>query len=123
MELIQELEVWYIIPTIRREITLAMKNQGLKQVEIAKKLGITKAAVNQYLNNKRGNEIRFNETIKEQIKLAAQNIKDESNSIRHIQNLLYLARKERIACQIHKNLDKEFENCNICFEQPLIQVK
>ncbi len=122
MELIQELEVWYIIPTIRKELALAMKNQGLKQVEIAKKIGLTKSAVNQYLSNKRGNEIKFNEKVKQEVNSSSKRIITEFDSIREIQHLINLSRQEKIACQIHRNLDNNYKSCNVCFEQPLIKI-
>ncbi|MBI2148883.1 hypothetical protein HYU23_04335 [Candidatus Woesearchaeota archaeon] len=123
MELIQELEVWYVIPAIRKEITIAMQSNGLKQVEIAKRLGLTKAAVNQYLSNKRGNELKFNNKIKQQIMESTKRINNEFDSVREIQYLINIAREEKIACQVHRNLDNSFKSCNICFEQPLIQLR
>ncbi len=121
MELLQELEVWYVIPAIRREIALAMKSKGLKQVEIANKLGITKAAVNQYLSGKRGAEVSLNSRIKERINHIADEINNSSDSIKYIQYLLNLSRNEKIACQIHRSFDKNFDNCNVCFEFPEIK--
>ncbi len=122
METIQELEVWYIIPSIRKELSLALKNKGLKQVEIAERLGITKAAVNQYISKKRGNEIKLNNKIIEEIKLSAEKIKNKIDAIREIQNLINIARKERIVCEIHKKINKDFNECNVCFEPELIKV-
>jgi len=119
MELMQELEVWYVIPSIRKELALAMINQGLKQVEIAKKLGLTTPAVNQYLSKKRGNEIKFNNKIKEDISNSAKRINSEIDAVREIQYLIGLTRKEKIVCQLHKN---NMKNCNACFEQPLIKL-
>jgi|SRR3989338_7312881 len=121
MELIQELEVWYVIPSIRREITIAMNSSGLKQTEIAKRLGVTKAAVNQYLSGKRGNEIKLTKTLKENINQAAGSINNELDSIRYIQYLLNLSRKEKIVCNIHRTLKKELNGCNACFELPEIK--
>lgn len=121
MELLQELEVWYLIPAIRREIALAMKSNNLKQVEIAKRLGVTKAAVNQYLSGKRGSGVKLNSSIKEKINHIAANINNELDSVKYIQYLLNVSRKEKIICQIHKNFDKNFDNCNVCFELPEIK--
>ena len=45
----QEIEVWYIIPAVRRELAKSMVKIGLKQKQIAVTLGITEAAVSQYL--------------------------------------------------------------------------
>ena len=74
MDTLQELEVWYIIPNIRKELALALNNQGLNQVEIAKKLGITKAAVNQYFHKKRAVNLNFSNEFKEEIKSSASKI-------------------------------------------------
>ncbi|MBS3152291.1 winged helix-turn-helix transcriptional regulator [Candidatus Woesearchaeota archaeon] len=122
MELIQELEVWYVIPAIRKELALAMHNSGLKQVEIAKRLGLTKAAINQYLSEKRGTEIKFNSKIKASITNSASRIKNGFDSVREIQYLLNISREEKIACQFHKNLDNSFKGCNACYEPPLMNI-
>jgi len=46
---------WNGIPVIRKEIAESMtKNFGLTQKETAKKLGVTPAAISQYLSKKRG---------------------------------------------------------------------
>ena len=50
----QEIEVFYIIPAIRRHIAMYMKLRGLKQNKIAELLHIDKAAVSQYIKKKRG---------------------------------------------------------------------
>ena len=123
MELPQELEVWYVIPAIRKEITIVMQSNGLKQVEIAKRLGLTKAAVNQYLSNKRGNELKLNNKIKKQIIESTLRINNEFDSAREIQHLINIAREEKIVCQVHRNLDNSKKSCNVSFEQPLIQLR
>ena len=47
--------LWTGIPVIRKEIAESMtKNFGLTQKETAKKLGVTPAAISQYLSKKRG---------------------------------------------------------------------
>lgn len=121
MELLQELEVWYVIPAIRREIALAMKSNNLKQVEIARRLGVTKAAVSQYLSGKRGSEVKLDSSIKEKINHIAANINNELDSVRYIQYLLNVSRNEKIICQIHRNFDKNLNKCNVCFELPEIK--
>ena len=51
-----ELVVWYILPTIRKEVAKSLVNRhDYSQVDVAKSFGVTDAAVSQYLNNKRGN--------------------------------------------------------------------
>src|SRR3989344_448273 len=121
MDLLQELEVWYIIPAIRKEIAMAMIDNGIRQVEVAKRLGVTKSAVNQYFKDKRGNDVQLTPKVKDSIKSYVNSINDPKDSVRAIQSLLNLAREEKIACSVHKNIDKSFDNCNLCFEPHLIQ--
>ena len=62
--------IWNGLPMIRREIAESMINNfGLTQKEAAEKLGVTPAAICQYLSKKRGNTIEIsNETIREEIR-------------------------------------------------------
>jgi len=68
----QEVEVWYVLPALRREIAKIMKTKtvprvgedGMKkehkitQKEIAKMLGVTEPAITQYLLKKKGRRSR-----------------------------------------------------------------
>ncbi len=100
MDLPQELEVWYVIPSLRKELAVAMKNQGLKQVEIAKRLGLTKSAINQYISEKRGNEIKLNDKIKAEVLNSSKKINNHLDAIKELQNLIHITREEKIICQI-----------------------
>ena len=53
MELPQEIELWYVIPAIRKQLVIELKRKGLKQKAIAPILGITEAAISQYNRDKR----------------------------------------------------------------------
>ena len=67
-----EIIIWYVLPGIRREITKNMIKNGLTQKEAAKKLGVTDAAVSQYLSEKRGRvEIKDKKILRE-IKKSAE---------------------------------------------------
>ena len=47
--------VWYLLPLIRKEFAKSLiKDHGLTQRKAAEKLGITEAAVSQYVSKKRG---------------------------------------------------------------------
>ncbi|MFH1405899.1 MAG: hypothetical protein ABIG52_01635 [Nanoarchaeota archaeon] len=49
----QEIEVWYILPAIRKELVLALKEKGHTQKEIASFLNVTEPAISQYTKEKR----------------------------------------------------------------------
>lgn len=73
----QEVEVWYVLPAIRRELAKIMKtkmvtrvnDQGEKvdhkitQKEIARMLGVTEPAITQYLLKKKGRRSRGDQVV------------------------------------------------------------
>ena len=72
--------MWNGLPVIRKEIAESMISDfGLSQKETAEKLGITPAAVCQYLSKKRGRSDIADEIILTEIKLSAKNIIDNGN--------------------------------------------
>ena len=76
-----EYMMWNGLPVIRKEIAESMINDyGLSQKEAAEKLGITPAAVCQYISKKRGKiEISDKKVLKE-IKASAENIIENGDS-------------------------------------------
>jgi len=72
-----EMVRWQIIPSIRRELAWYLVNDySLSHVQVAKKLGLTPAAICQYLHGKRG-ATSFNENIKLEIAYSAAQIMRE----------------------------------------------
>ncbi|HYB59720.1 MAG TPA: helix-turn-helix domain-containing protein [Candidatus Acidoferrales bacterium] len=49
-----EIIVQYVLPAIRAEIAARMRDEGISQARIARMLGVTPAAVSQYIKSKRG---------------------------------------------------------------------
>ncbi|HTZ41950.1 MAG TPA: transcriptional regulator [Candidatus Omnitrophota bacterium] len=115
----QELEVWYLIPALRREIAkILIKDYGLRQKRVAECLGITEAAISQYLRSKRGKEIKFSEKAREEIKKAAEEIaKGKSEIIEKVYDLCVSMKKSKAMCEFHRKWDKKIpKNCNICIK-------
>lgn len=73
----QEVEVWYVLPAIRRELAKAMKKKTISrlnedgemvehkitQKEIARMLGVTEPAITQYLLKKKGRRSRGDQVV------------------------------------------------------------
>ena len=73
----QEVEVWYVLPAIRRELAKVMKTKTVLRVgedgkkkehkitqkEIAKMLGVTEPAITQYLLKKKGRRSRGDQVV------------------------------------------------------------
>lgn len=72
--------MWNGLPVIRKELAASMINSfGLTQKETAEKLGITPAAVCQYISRKRGKLEITDEKINEEIKVSAERIIQNGN--------------------------------------------
>ena len=115
----QEIEVWYLIPALRKELAISFINDhGLSQKKVAEMLGITDSAISQYLSQKRGNEIKFSKTEIENIKKTAKEIiKDNKDVMKKIYDLSVSLRKSKTICGIHMSQDKNVgEGCDICFK-------
>ncbi|HLC32675.1 MAG TPA: helix-turn-helix domain-containing protein [Candidatus Nanoarchaeia archaeon] len=113
----QEIEVFYVLPTLRKELAVCMKNEGKSQKEIAQLLGVTQAAVSQYMSAKRASLLDLGGKMKVAVESAAKNVHDESSMIRETQKLLQLARDEKVVCKLHTNFGDVPKGCNVCFEK------
>ncbi len=70
-----EENVWYLLPLIRKEFAKSLiKDHGLTQRKAAEKLGITEAAVSQYVSKKRGDLKVTDAEIKREIKTSTKRI-------------------------------------------------
>ena len=64
----QEVEVFYLLPAIRRDIAISFKEAGMDQKQIAKVLGVSEPSVSHYFNSKRATEVEFTELVQKEIK-------------------------------------------------------
>ena len=72
----QEVEVFYVLPAIRRALAKAMIVQGLSQREVAKRLGLTEGAVSQYMHGKRAKSFPLGAGIRNAVRDSAARITD-----------------------------------------------
>jgi len=111
----QEIEVWYIIPAIRKELAIALTREyGLSFEKAGEALGISKAAISQYLSNKRANKITLGENSKLEIKKSAKRIYENSKvAVIEIERILKFMKDNRASCHICKEYNKGvLEYCN-----------
>lgn len=98
----QRAELVFLIPTIRKELAKEL-NKKSSDTEVAMKLGVTKAAISQYLHKKRAAEITLPTEMKKEIKISAENIQSgKSTSINEISKLLELSKELKFTCKICK---------------------
>lgn len=116
----QEIEVWYVIPALRREIAKSMiEDYKMAQKQIAVCMNITEAAVSQYLSSKRAKGIVFSNTVLNEIKTSAKKIMEDKNQlVSEMIKLTKLTGVKQAMCKLHKKQDAKMpKKCEICFER------
>ncbi len=120
----QEIETFYIIPTLRRYFALHLKERGLKQKDVADILMIHSATISQYTSTKRGHKISFNEYILKEIRKSAENIHNQMSYIRETQRILKIIKISGAICEIHKQVslvpngcEQSITGCNTMVEK------
>ena len=115
----QEIEVWYLIPALRKELAKIFINEyGLKQKKAAECLGITEAAISQYLKSKRGSEIKFSDKALKEIKNSAKDvIENKEDVMKKIYDLCVSFKKSKVLCDFHRMMDKKVgKGCDVCLK-------
>lgn len=113
----QEIEVWYLLPGLRRElVTMLVRECSLTQREAAERMGLTEAAISQYINAKRGMGIEFSVAEKERIRRAAKRLaQGEQEAMETLYTLCASLRGSRTLCELHRRYDPNVpHNCKLC---------
>jgi uncharacterized protein len=102
--------IWNGIPVIRREIAKSMIHDfHLNQKQASEKLGVTPAAISQYLSGKRGKiEITDNDIL-EEIKKSAERIIQNGDD--------YIIKETCRICTIIRKKNIFSIPCDVCFDQ------
>ncbi|MHA2210878.1 MAG: transcriptional regulator [Candidatus Thorarchaeota archaeon] len=130
----QEVEVWYILPALRRELAKVMKSdRGQAQKTIARILGVTEPAVTQYMLSKkdkpkrsRGDQVKVPESLKPELlksadamieawsKTAPSDNAYETTTM-EINRLIEVLRDAGVLCDIHReHCQGVHMDCNAC---------
>lgn len=113
----QQIEVWYVIPSVRKALTRDLIKQGLSQKKASDVLGLTKSAVSQYVSKKRGNELTFTKEINEEIKKSAKKlVEDPKKLVEEMTRLCAFIKKTGFLCKIHKAHCPLIKECRACLE-------
>lgn len=112
----QELEVWYLIPALRRELAkILISDFGMSQKKTSQILGMTEGAISQYLKSKRGSELKFSKEDIKKIRGAAVNIVEKGNVNQELYKLSEKFRGSEVVCSFHKKGDKTIhKDCDLC---------
>ena len=120
-----EIVVWYVIPTIRSELAKELLNLGMKQKEISELLDITQPAVSQYISDKRGHGLKFNDETQNLIREFAKGLVEEKYNQRdiipHVCQICKKVKTDEILCQLHKEKGRMPTDCDACMSSHLVE--
>jgi len=125
----QEIEVRYIIPAIRGKLAhVLVEERGVSQKQAAKILGLTEAAISQYINGKRGTEVMFSESVVDEIRKSADRVinlkSNKGEMVAEIYRISHLTNVKHIMCDMHRKQSKGLDDCTICFDEAeLVQIR
>lgn len=121
-----EIESQWMIPAVRSIIAQQLiKRYGFSQTDAAKLLGVTQAAINNYMTGNRGKnhiikKLKHNKQIMVMINDIAKNLKDNhhftpSCMSKYIELFNY-ARRSLFICRIHRSLESGIDDqlCKTC---------
>ena len=110
----QEIEAWYIIPAVRRDIAKCLVlDHGVSYGEVGELLSISKAAISQYFKGKRAAKIKLPDGIGPKIMSSCKALKSgKSNSTDEINKLLDHIKKKKLSCSVcGKVKEGVFDDC------------
>ncbi|MFH1447451.1 MAG: helix-turn-helix domain-containing protein [Candidatus Micrarchaeota archaeon] len=118
MKLPCQITIWYLIPAITAEIVKELKKLGINQTNIAKALGVTPAAVSQYVSGKRGRAIQLTPDMRKRIaeiskEVASGTIGGEQLA-REMCELCITARRKGLLCDQHSRISNTDYDCGMC---------
>jgi len=98
----QEIEVWYIIPALRREIAKCLiRDYETSYEKAGDLLGVTKAAISQYLKGKRAAKIKLSPEVSPKIMNSCKLMMGgKSNSIEETTKLLEFIKNRSLPCEV-----------------------
>jgi len=108
---------WYLLPAMSSTLSRELVKLGMPQKEIALALGLTPAAVSQYISRKRGKEIKLDKRTCARItklarKLARRKMRDDDVMF-EVCGICALARRSESLCKLHKHITNVRE-CHVC---------
>ena len=113
----QEIELFFLLPGIRRELAIRLKKEGRTQKQISQFFGVSEPAISQYLRSKRGAEIDFPNYFLKEIDKSSKVVMDKSSFVRECQRLLRIAKDQKLVCSVHNDVNKDLpKDCDLCYD-------
>lgn len=102
-----EIVVQKVLPAIRAELARIMLEEGLPQQRVAHMLGVSRAAVSQYISAKRGQDVAFPSDIEEKINELAKSLAGNMTANESISSLCAVCRDIQSSGWLCRELSKK----------------
>ena len=105
----QEIEVWYVLPAIRKAFATSLITAGKPQKEIAAMMGLTEAAISQYKKDKRAHELQ---EIKAEVEKSVPRILQDSQQLfPEMMRINEYIKSSGLFCKLHRSKSYTPEGC------------
>ncbi len=112
-----EIVVQRILPAIRAELAKIMLDEGLPQQQVANRLGLSKAAVSQYVSAKRGKDLSFSSDTEKQIRELAKNLAGDMKANDAVSSLCAVCKGIQSSGWLCKEHIKKNDACTYCLNR------
>ena len=112
-----EIVVQKVLPAIRAELARIMIEEGLPQQQVANRLGLTKAAVSQYVSAKRGKDISFPPNIEEKINELAKSLAGSLSANDAVTSLCAVCKGIQSSGWLCKEHQQKKDECTYCLRK------
>ena len=103
-----ELIVWYVLPSIRRELARELVDKhNFSQAEVARRFGVTDAAISQYLKAKRGTSKEIEnsgkyEDFRKEVEIAAVRMVNGSDIVTETCRICEMVKKSGMLVKVYE---------------------
>lgn len=111
-----EIVVQKVLPAIRAELARVMISEGIAQQQVASRLGLSKAAVSQYVSAKRGGEIAFSPETREKIYELAQSLAGDMSVNDAVSSLCAVCKGIQASGQLCSEHQQKKDACTYCLK-------
>jgi predicted transcriptional regulator len=97
-----EIMTWYLLPAIRSEMAKCMIRSGMRQREVARKLGVTDAAVSQYVSGRRACDVSLEPSVRAMVRKSAKKVKAGADVVAEINGICEYCTAKLVVCRLHR---------------------
>jgi predicted transcriptional regulator len=119
----QEIDVWYILPALRKKIALGLLKEGMNQKEVAFVMKTSEATISHYKKDKRVKVDVLGTKLDVEIKDALVKIEENHSLLfSEIVKLSNVVKEKGIFCELYDQkatVEESIRPCNECHSAPI----